>query len=54
MSPREALNKSIPDLSVPAKQKYDFRFAHKINGLLPLILVAHPCVIGIANKSALP
>jgi len=39
----------ILDLSAPAKQKCDFCFAYKINGLQPSILVAHPCATGIAD-----
>ena len=43
---KEALNKSILDLSEHAKQKCDFCFAHKINDIASLILTAHPCTVG--------
>ena len=43
---KEAMIKSIQDLSEHAKQKFDFCFAHKINDIASLILTAHPCTVG--------
>ena len=46
---KEALNKSILDLSEHAIQKCDFCFAHKINALQTLILTIHPCIVGTSD-----
>ena len=46
---KEALIKSIQDLSEHGIQKCDFCIPHKINDLQSLILTAHPCTVGTSD-----
>ena len=46
---KEALNKSILDLSEHAIQKCDFCIAHKFNDLSSSNLEIHPCITGTSD-----
>jgi hypothetical protein len=46
---KEALNKSIQDVSEHVKLKCDFNFTYKIKYLKYLILAAHPCAAGTSD-----
>ena len=46
---KEALIKSVQDLSEHAIQKCDFCIALKINALQSLILTIHPCIVGTSD-----
>ena len=46
---KEALNKSILDLSEHGKRKCDFRFPLKFNDLQPLNLAIRPCIAGTSD-----
>ena len=46
---KEALNKSILDLSEHEKQKCDFCFSLKFNDLSSSNLAIHPCIAGTSD-----